>query len=260
MGDIYGFNRETVRRIGRMLREHESRISTVEGSAAMRRKEHMRTGNDFEFGFSSADNDIVVDGSTDLLSNVKHDNLYVLRTLELVEGTTNYIANSVDSPPWRDVFNLFARPIGINELCFLHRHYRTGKWLAVPQTPQCVVHFQATATMTTTDADVTANVVHCLWGPYADDDTITVKNTFNKFEAVSGDFGRATGDKNGDLWIDFMVDDLETVELEIVTDVKVDDTGDPTELIKTVRTVTVRATTEAAADETIITISACSTS
>jgi len=208
---LYGFGERDVKRIDRALRAFESRIRNIELETA-RRKRHDRTGNFLEFGkltVASTSAVATIEGTTDADMEIKHGDVTPYTITATTSDTTVFKTTDItyattDPGPEREAQNLFARPIGEDELLLLLRHYRTGKWLALPQTPQCVVHFQTTATLSTTDDEVSANVVHCLWGPYQDDDTITVKNTENLFDAASGAIGKAIGDRNGDLWIDWV--------------------------------------------------------
>lgn len=211
---LFGFGEREVQRIIRAVKLVEARLGAgsiaLDESRAKRRPE--RSGNFLEFGHvTSASTSAVgtIAGSTDTDTEIKSGpiqpwTITASTSDATVFHTTDITYPSTAATPNRESYNLFARPIGEDELCLLLRHYRTGKWLALPQTPQTVVHFQTTATLSTTDDDVTANVVHCLWGPYADDDTITVKNTENLFDAASGAIGKAIGDRNGDLWIDWV--------------------------------------------------------
>lgn len=144
MGDIYGFNRDTVRRIGRMLREHESRISTVEGSAAMRRNMHLRTGNDFEFGkFNSS-----ISPTTDstLAKGDLRPHTYSI-TASTSGGETTYETTTTSSTaPREDVLLLWPAPLSDSEFVTLSRHYRTGRFM-VDKPATIIRRFELTASL-----------------------------------------------------------------------------------------------------------------
>lgn len=201
MGDIYGFNRDTVRRIGRMLREHEARISTVEGSAAMRRKEHMRTGNDFEFGkFNSA-----IAPTTDL-TLAKGDfrpHTYSITTSTTGGATTYETTTTSSTAPREDVLMLWPVPLADTEFVTLSRHYRTGRFM-VDKPATIIRRFELTASLAAgSNADAEFVTYSTTASDYEKNGTaLTVYDVQGSFEGDSGARGYCAlmEDRSPPLW------------------------------------------------------------